>query len=224
MSPGILVDSSSERAAKTAHSTSLNDALSISPHSFLQPTPELHQASLEVAKQYLDPLAKSVGEYQLARLQDTRKKRKRNEREDFETRDILRLKQLHLAGFSVDQVWEQARKVIDASHREAQHLVRRAEAGAREPQQLLRPDPPGASKSKKDGSPEKLENESVDVPIELEESEPAEPEAESAEGTQDSEDEDIRDDLELEDIGDETDGSAGENDADTTRYVKSTLR
>lgn len=76
----------------------LLQALSASPHDFLQPGSTLHNAALVMAKQYLDPLAavfsgkeKSVGE---------------------KKRSVL--EKIYLDGFDVDQVWEQVRIVVDA--------------------------------------------------------------------------------------------------------------
>ena len=93
----------------------LISTLSTSSYTFLQPPPSLHAAALVLAKRYLDPLATSVSETQQERLQETRRKRKRGVDDDRGANKILRLNQVHLEGFGVDQIWEQARRVLDAS-------------------------------------------------------------------------------------------------------------
>ncbi|MCJ1475306.1 U3 snoRNP protein [Lambiella insularis] len=101
----------------------LLSTLSQSSHTFLQPTHALHTAALLLAKQYLDPLASTVSQAQAQRLQHARKKRKRGQDDDEGVREILRLKQVHLEGFGIDQVWEQARRVLDASQEEVERSL-----------------------------------------------------------------------------------------------------
>ena len=98
--------------------TTLVNWLTSEPHSFLQPPSTLHTSSLDFLKQTLDPIAKSIAETQQQRLQEARKKRKRGQNDEDE--EILRLKKVHVSGFAVDQVWEQARRIIDAARKEAQ--------------------------------------------------------------------------------------------------------
>ena len=97
--------------------------LTTSPYAFLEPSPDLHTAALLQLKRYLDPLAASISEVQSQRLHSQRKKRKRGHDDDGEDRNILRLKQVHLEGFSVEQVWEQSKRVIDASIREVERQL-----------------------------------------------------------------------------------------------------
>ncbi|KAH0372181.1 Mpp10 protein, partial [Aureobasidium melanogenum] len=93
-------------------------SLTAEPYTFLQPPPKLHTSSLDFLKQTLDPIAKSIAETQQQRLQEARKKRKRGQNDEDE--EILRLKKVHVEGFAVEQVWEQARRIIDAARKEAQ--------------------------------------------------------------------------------------------------------
>ncbi|KAH0273974.1 Mpp10 protein, partial [Aureobasidium melanogenum] len=93
-------------------------SLTSEPYTFLQPPSTLHTSSLDFLKQTLDPIAKSIAETQQQRLQEARKKRKRGQNDQDE--DILRLKKVHVEGFAVEQVWEQARRIIDAARKEAQ--------------------------------------------------------------------------------------------------------
>ncbi|CAZ84033.1 unnamed protein product [Tuber melanosporum] len=73
-------------------SSLLIKALSNSQHEFLQPKSSLHSAALVLAKKYLDPLAASVAGGKKSEV----------------------LEKIYLDGFDVDQVWEQARLVVDA--------------------------------------------------------------------------------------------------------------
>lgn len=101
-----------------AVANALRSALTEAPHSFLQPSLPLYTDTLAYLKHALDPIAADVSAAQQERLRAERKKRKRGaERPD---EDVLRLRQIHTEGFGPEQVWEQARKVIDAARREAE--------------------------------------------------------------------------------------------------------
>lgn len=106
---------------------SLHTALSNSPYAFLQPAPSLHSSSLSYLKDTLDPLATSISQDQQARLQQSRRKRKRGQNVGGEE-DVLRLKKVHIQGFAIEQVWEQARRVIDAARKEAERGLAEVEA------------------------------------------------------------------------------------------------
>ncbi|OJD36159.1 mpp10 protein [Diplodia corticola] len=103
----------------SAAAQALVTALSASPHDFLQPTSNLHNATLALAKHLLDPLASGVSEAQVKRQQEARKKRKRGEG-DAESGPVLQLKKVHLEGFGVEQVWEQSKRVLDAARAEVE--------------------------------------------------------------------------------------------------------
>lgn len=93
-------------------------SLSSEPHAFLQPPPTLHAAAIVLAKRYLDPLATSTSEAHARRLEALRKKRKRGDPDGLTSQNILRLKELHTEGFEITQIWEQARRVLNASRKE----------------------------------------------------------------------------------------------------------
>ncbi|KAK3714141.1 U3 snoRNP protein [Vermiconidia calcicola] len=112
--------------AVTTAENSFTAALTDAPHSFLQPTLPLYTDTLAYLKNALDPLAQNVSTVQQQRLKDARKKRKRGEQISEE--EVLRLKQIHTDGFSVEQVWEQARRVIDAARSEAERGLEAAHA------------------------------------------------------------------------------------------------
>ncbi|MCJ1243465.1 U3 snoRNP protein [Trapelia coarctata] len=135
MAPGVLNSPTSSHTLTASFSpqptteppsscmTELFSTLSASSHTFLKPPATLHTAALRLAKSYLDPLASSVSQAQELRLQDARKKRKRGEVDEDGARNILRLKQVHLDGFGIDQIWEQARRVLDASRQEIERSL-----------------------------------------------------------------------------------------------------
>jgi U3 small nucleolar RNA-associated protein MPP10 len=91
-----------------------SSSLVTNPLAFLQPTLQLNSAFLAAAKQYLDPVAAGISEVQTQRQQDLRKKRKRGYGYDSDAK-VLQLKKVHLDGFGVNQVFEQARKIVEAT-------------------------------------------------------------------------------------------------------------
>lgn len=101
-------------------------ALTSAASTFLQPPPSLHTACLVAAKRYLDPLAEWTGAATERRLQQSRKKRKRGEAGDYSSADVLRLNQVHVEGFDLTQVWEQARRILTASNEETERALREA--------------------------------------------------------------------------------------------------
>lgn len=107
---------------------SLLASLSSEPHAFLQPPPTLHAAAIVLAKRYLDPLATSTSEAHARRLKVLRKKRKRGDPDGLTSQNILRLKELHTEGFEITQIWEQARRVLDASRKELEKSLSAASA------------------------------------------------------------------------------------------------
>ena len=112
--------------AAEAYSASDNLLLSTlhsASHSFLQPTPSLHTASLALAKRYLDPLATSTSTAQTQRQQVNRRKRKRKDHHVDPSWKPLQLTQLHLDGLKIDQVWAQARIILDANRVELERSL-----------------------------------------------------------------------------------------------------
>ena len=97
--------------------------LDSSSHSFLQPTPSLHAASLALAKHYLDPLATSTSIAQTQRQQVNRRKRKRRDYDADASWKPLQLTHLHLDGLKIDQVWGQARIILDATRVELERSL-----------------------------------------------------------------------------------------------------
>ncbi|CZS98566.1 related to U3 snoRNP protein [Rhynchosporium graminicola] len=91
-------------------------------HAFIAPTPSLPDASLGFAKQTLDSFAGKLGDEQAERLKEQRKKRKRGDsgKDDGE---VLKIRKIYTEGFEVEQVWEQARRVIDALRGDAERAL-----------------------------------------------------------------------------------------------------
>ncbi|KAL8674479.1 MAG: hypothetical protein Q9168_001144 [Polycauliona sp. 1 TL-2023] len=99
-------------------------ALSASAQTFLQPTPALHAAALVLAKRYLDPLAKSATEAKATRSELSRRKQSsRRHAQPTRSHPPFHLTQLHLDRFPTQQVWAQARRVLDASTLEVEALL-----------------------------------------------------------------------------------------------------
>ncbi len=94
-------------------------ALSTSSHSFLQPTSALHTAAVLAAKRFLDPLASSVNETQEVRKRENRKKRKRLDYKADALGKGLQLREVYTEGFGIGQIWEQAKRIVDAAIEES---------------------------------------------------------------------------------------------------------
>ena len=138
--------------AEETYSASDNVLLSTldsSSHSFLQPTPSLHIASLAFAKRYLDPLATSTSIAQTQRQQVNRRKRKRRDYDADASWKPLQLTQLHLDGLKIDQVWGQARIILDATRVELERSLPTRSHSKEPPDRLKVPagDPLGNGKS-----------------------------------------------------------------------------
>jgi U3 small nucleolar RNA-associated protein MPP10 len=93
-------------------------ALSTSAHSFLQPSSTLHTSAILAAKRLLDPLAFDVGQTQEERRKEKGKKRKRSEVQLDRSDQALQLREVYTDGFGISQIWEQARRVLDAASNE----------------------------------------------------------------------------------------------------------
>lgn len=102
-------------------STSIEPLHSIlsTPWSFLHPTAELHDAVIGSTKHFFDTIALSVNNSQTSRLQSTRKRKRFEPRQDHTDR-VLQLKQLYVEGFTSDQIWEQATRILDSTSREVE--------------------------------------------------------------------------------------------------------
>ncbi|KAH7407889.1 U3 small nucleolar ribonucleoprotein complex, subunit Mpp10 [Cadophora sp. MPI-SDFR-AT-0126] len=91
-------------------------------HTFIAPTSSLPDASLGLVKETLDPIAGKLGEEQAERLKEQRKKRKRGQ-SGTDDGEVLKIRKIYTEGFEVEQVWEQARRVIDALRGDAERAL-----------------------------------------------------------------------------------------------------
>lgn len=96
-----------------ALSIDLTTLLRNEPYRWLQPTLQQQQAAVLSAKFLLDPLACDISQAQISRRNENRRKRKRggDEVED----PVLQSRQIYTNGLAVRQVWEQARRILDAA-------------------------------------------------------------------------------------------------------------
>ncbi|TID15594.1 putative u3 small nucleolar ribonucleoprotein mpp10 [Venturia nashicola] len=139
--------------AATITPNSLLTTLQSSPQAFLQPSLSLQSAALQLAKQYLDPIATSISDVQNLRLKESRKKRKRGQDDDEEeVKRPLNVKKVHLEGFKVEQVWQQVRRVVEAAKNEVESVL-----------PTLEGDEFGFGESGEEGSEDESDEGSVDV-------------------------------------------------------------
>ncbi|KAJ5231411.1 uncharacterized protein N7469_005999 [Penicillium citrinum] len=110
-------------AATTVAPVKKQDLTSVlsTPWTFLQPSADLHTLLADSAKQILDPLATSVVDEQSARKQ-ANKKRKRSD-PDADAIPPLQLKNLYVEGFTSNQVWEQATRILESAGGEIERDV-----------------------------------------------------------------------------------------------------
>lgn len=90
-------------------------------HRFLQPTLKEQEIAIAAAKSLLDPLATYISQAQIARRDENRRKRKRGSDEVDDP--VLQLKQIYTRGLDAKQVWEQARRVLDAACSETERAI-----------------------------------------------------------------------------------------------------
>ncbi|KAI1630236.1 cohesin complex subunit SCC1 [Exophiala viscosa] len=104
-----------------ADSQTLLTSLADSTSSFLQPPTALHLEALACVKNLLDPLAADVADAQKLRRDENRRKRKRADVDRQE--EVLHLRQVYTSGLGVKQVWEQARRVLEAACSEVERDI-----------------------------------------------------------------------------------------------------
>lgn len=95
-------------------------------HAFITPSAGIVSSSLAFAKETLDAFAGNLGEEQAERLKESRRKRKRGDMGANGAGgevDVLKIRKVHVEGFEVEQVWEQARRVIDALRGDAERSL-----------------------------------------------------------------------------------------------------
>lgn len=95
-------------------------------HNFLQPTPSIPNASLQLAKATLDAYAGQICDEQQQRLREESKKRKRAEN-GLGKDEILKIRKLHVDGFENGQVWQQARRIITSTLHDSKSALQELE-------------------------------------------------------------------------------------------------
>ncbi|KFY83793.1 hypothetical protein V500_09888 [Pseudogymnoascus sp. VKM F-4518 (FW-2643)] len=83
-------------------------------YKFIAPEKEICEGALDLAKTTLDGFAAQLFDEQTKRVEEERKDRKRKRAEATDGGELLKIRKVHTQGFAVEQVWEQARRVIDA--------------------------------------------------------------------------------------------------------------
>ncbi|RHZ56777.1 rRNA-processing protein MPP10 [Aspergillus thermomutatus] len=114
-----IIQSPASRSIHSGYNMPIKSALS-TPWVFLSPTTSLHANTVDSAKYFLDSLALSVSNSQLAR-QRIKRKRKRSDYEQESLHHVLQLKELFVQGFTSDQIWEQATRILDSAKQEIEH-------------------------------------------------------------------------------------------------------
>jgi U3 small nucleolar RNA-associated protein MPP10 len=160
----------------------------------------------------LDGLAGKLGEEQAARLKELRKKRKRGETDE-EPGEVLKIRKVHTQGFETEQIWEQAKRVIDALRGDAERGLRKLGGGEEESnEEDQEPEEGGVEllKFDKDGFEVGSDDESIEA-AEGEEQENGESESEgqfeTADEMEGGDDAEMLDDLDGEDDYEEDEGS-----------------
>lgn len=92
---------------------------------FLQPTYPLYSASISATKHYLDPLAWAIHKKQAVNRRGKGKKRKRSGSNEVSTSHQFQLQELHVNGFTIGQIWEQAKRVLEFSEAAVEHDLTR---------------------------------------------------------------------------------------------------
>ncbi|RKF62307.1 putative u3 small nucleolar ribonucleoprotein mpp10 [Erysiphe neolycopersici] len=98
-------------------------------HLFLTPISAFTELSLGLAKSVLDRSAENLADAQLKMTRERREKkmRKRKGSRQDEDEQILKIRKIHIQGFAIENVWEQARRVIDALREDVDRNIRETE-------------------------------------------------------------------------------------------------
>ncbi|CAG7917227.1 unnamed protein product [Penicillium olsonii] len=175
----------------------LSSALS-APWGFLRPTDDLHTTVVDSAKHILDSLAGSVVDAQTTRRQ-INKKRKRS---DLESDQItqLQLKNLYVDGFTSNQIWEQAIRILETTGEEVERDIALIaqhsgylDQDASELEDASDPELAQSDSDSQEGIDELSEGSGAEDDAEEEDDVQSDMEGESLEGKEDLEDEDMED-------------------------------
>lgn len=107
---------------------SLQTVLQSAPHKLLQPDRELHNSSIARSQALLSPLAADITALQLQRQIADRASRKRkrpgarNDDVDYAA-PLLRMNNVYTDGLKAEQVWQQAKRVLDSAADEVERML-----------------------------------------------------------------------------------------------------
>jgi U3 small nucleolar RNA-associated protein MPP10 len=210
------------KAGSTASMKNFSRALDPSNrHVFITPSADVCDSALASVKQALDGVAASVCDEQAARFRSGKRKRG-----DGDAGGGLRIRKVHTEGFGVEQVWEQARRVIDALRAEVSRDIKELdiEEGSENGEELendgkvnetvktLRFDEDGFEVSSEKGSVEVAEEDGLDEDEEMEDEDDDQIQDSMDEEGEEEEEEEGEDLDELYDFEDE-DGEQDENES-----------
>jgi U3 small nucleolar RNA-associated protein MPP10 len=121
--PSSMAKGSFSTLQESLTSDSLSDLLQTlarpNRQTFIAPPIGIVDASLVVSKRNLDVVAGQLGDEQVERQKESRRKRKRGER-IMGVGESLKIRRIHTEEFETKQVWEQSRRVIDAIREDAE--------------------------------------------------------------------------------------------------------
>ncbi|KAI9727142.1 MAG: U3 snoRNP protein [Chrysothrix sp. TS-e1954] len=103
--------------------SSLDEILEDRPNTFLQPSTDLYASTIQHVQQLLDPLARSISEAQTQRDILERQDRKRKRKTGYDTSAVSkqrRIAKIHTEGFEVEQIWAQAKLVLEGAMEEVE--------------------------------------------------------------------------------------------------------
>ncbi|POS83442.1 hypothetical protein EPUL_005301 [Erysiphe pulchra] len=98
-------------------------------HLFLTPISAFTELSLGLAKSVLDRSAENLADAQQRRIREIREQKKSKRQISWQDEDekILKIRKIYIQGFAIENVWEQARRVIDALREDVEKNLRQAE-------------------------------------------------------------------------------------------------
>ncbi|KAJ5963346.1 U3 small nucleolar ribonucleoprotein complex subunit Mpp10p [Penicillium vulpinum] len=186
-------NSVSADTAKPSEQMALSSALS-SPWGFLRPTNDLHTTVVDSAKHILDSLAGSVVDAQTTRRQLNKKRKRSNVESDSVTQ--LQLKNLYVDGFTSNQIWEQATRILESTGDEierditliSQHGGYMESADSEQPEDISDPEGAQSDSDSHESMLEDLSEEGSDAEEDLDEEADQEVEMGSDDDMEDIED------------------------------------
>lgn len=120
MAPASTTATSNATSASNLTSL-LNSLQEDNRHVFLQPPATLPTESLNIVKNTLEDIVSQVSEQQQQRLKEDRKRKRGSRKIDAD--EVLKLRKIYVDGFETNQVWQQAKKVIEGVLRHSETVI-----------------------------------------------------------------------------------------------------